>query len=94
MKTSLQEKNEFFKTTPLWKGKPIIKVPLNLFIDDMSANRSKRWAPMHAVQAQASGLSLAEKARNQNTIFLSSSETVSMMDLIKPICDDLQVCKE
>ena len=46
---------------------------------------------MHAVQAQASGLSLAEKARNQNTIFLSSSETVSMMDLIKPICDDLQV---
>nr|XP_022290275.1 uncharacterized protein LOC111101912 [Crassostrea virginica] len=91
---SEEEKNKFFKTTPLWKGKPIIKVPLNLFIDDMSANRSKRWAPMHAVQAQASGLSLAEKARNQNTIFLSSSETVSMMDLIKPICDDLQVCKE
>ena len=37
-----------------------------MFIDYLSANRSKRWAPMHSVQAQASGLPHTEKSRIQN----------------------------
>ncbi|XP_048756479.2 uncharacterized protein LOC125667163 isoform X2 [Ostrea edulis] len=88
------EKSEFFETSPLWKGKPIVKLPLNIFVDDLSANQSRRWAPMHGIQAQASGLPLTEKMRNKNTFFLAASETVSMMDLIKPICEDLRLCKE
>lgn len=89
-----QEKSEFFETSPLWKGKPIVKLPLNIFADDLSANQSRRWAPMHGIQAQASGLPLTEKMRNKNTFFLAASETVSMMDLMKPICEDLRLCKE
>ena len=34
----------------------VINVPINLFLDDTSANRSKRWMPLHCVQMQPSGV--------------------------------------
>lgn len=88
-----QEKRDFFATSSLWKGKPIIKIPLNIFVDDLSANQSRRWAPLHGIQAQLAGLPLEEKNKNKNSIFLAASEQVAMMELLKPVCDDIKMCK-
>nr|XP_022310275.1 uncharacterized protein LOC111115731 [Crassostrea virginica] len=74
--------------------KPVINLPLNIFIDDLSANKSRRWSPLHAVQTQLSGLPLAEKNKSKNTFFIAASEMVTMTDLLKPVCNDIQSCKE
>lgn len=70
-----QEKRDFFATSSLWKGKPIIKIPLNIFVDDLSANQSRRWAPLHGIQAQLAGLPLEEKKQEQELDISSSIRT-------------------
>lgn len=35
--------------------KPIVTVPVNLFFDDTSTHRSKRWLTLHCVQMQLAG---------------------------------------
>lgn len=35
--------------------KPIVTVPVNLFFDDTSTHRSKRWLALHCVQMQLAG---------------------------------------
>uniref|UniRef100_A0A8W8NVP9 Uncharacterized protein n=1 Tax=Magallana gigas TaxID=29159 RepID=A0A8W8NVP9_MAGGI len=81
---SEEEKRDFFATSSLWKGKPIIEIPL----------KSRRWAPLHGIQAQLAGLPLEEKNKNKNSIFLAASEQVAMMELLKPVCDDIKMCAE
>ena len=78
----------------LWKGIPVVNVPINLFMDDLSANTSRRWAPIHAVQGQIAGLPLEEKNRGKNVTFLGLSEKMPILDLMRPICEDIQKCKQ
>lgn len=33
-------------------GKPIIKIPQNIFVDDLSENQSWRLAPLQGIQAE------------------------------------------
>ncbi|XP_069105899.1 uncharacterized protein [Argopecten irradians] len=69
-----------------WKGSAIVSVPLNIFIDDLSADQSRRWSPLHAVQMQIAGLSLEEKRKSANTHFISASDKVGILDQMVPIC--------
>lgn len=34
-----------------------------------------------------------KKNKNKNSIFLAASEQVAMMELLKPVCDDIKMCK-
>ena len=36
-------------------GTPKITIPINLFLDDTSTHKSRRWKPLHCVQMQMSG---------------------------------------
>ena len=35
--------------------KPIVTMPVNIFLDDTSTTKSKRWLPLHCIQMQLSG---------------------------------------
>ena len=75
-------------------GRPIVTVPVNLFMDDLSANQSKRWSCLHAAQMQLAGLPIKRKNRTDDPTFLTASTSVSMMDLMRPIINDLNYCKK
>ncbi|XP_069117410.1 uncharacterized protein [Argopecten irradians] len=78
---------------PLWNGKPIVTIPVNIFIDDLATNQSRRWLPLHAVQMQVAGLTLDGKQSGQNAQFLSCSNTVGIIDQLAPICDTIEDSK-
>lgn len=44
-------------------------------MDDLSANQSRRWAPLHGIQAQLAGLPLEEKKQEQELDISSSIRT-------------------
>lgn len=90
----IQEKEETLQCSSFWRDLPVVNVPINLFIDDLSANQSRRWAPLHAVQGQISGLPLEEKNKGKSVMFLELAEKVTMLDLLSPICSDIEHCKK
>ncbi|XP_033731106.1 uncharacterized protein LOC117320703 [Pecten maximus] len=88
-----EEKKAMFELTPLWKGLPIINVPVNVFMDDLSSNKSRRWSPLHSIQMQLAGLPLKEKRKGSSTLYLASSDTVGILDMMAPICADIEESK-
>lgn len=89
-----QRKDTILKQSSLYTGLPVITVPLNLFMDDMSANQSKRWSPLHAIQGQLSGLSVEEKNRGKNVFLLGVADRMNILELVSPICQDIENCKQ
>ncbi|XP_071138224.1 uncharacterized protein [Mytilus edulis] len=89
-----QRKDAILKQSSLYTGLPVITVPLNLFMDDMSANQSKRWSPLHAIQGQLSGLSVEEKNRGKNVFLLGVADRMNILELVSPICQDIENCKQ
>ena len=37
-------------------GLPIVTMPVNLFLDDTSTHKSRRWKALHCIQMQLSGI--------------------------------------
>ncbi|CAG2217414.1 unnamed protein product [Mytilus edulis] len=68
---------------------PVVTVPINIFIDDTSANKSRRWDALHCIQTQLAGIPLKDKQRNRNVMVLGTSDKVAILDIAKPICDDI-----
>ncbi|CAG2194116.1 unnamed protein product [Mytilus edulis] len=91
---SNEEIEEILQSSTLWRGLPVVSVPINLFMDDLSANQSRRWSPLHAVQGQISGLPLEQKNKGKSVMFLGLSDKMSMLDLMSPICSDIKQCKQ
>ncbi|XP_076117009.1 uncharacterized protein LOC143084835 [Mytilus galloprovincialis] len=91
---SRERKDAILKQSSLYTGLPVITVPLNLFMDDMSANQSKRWSPLHAIQGQLSGLSVEEKNRGKNVFLLGVADRMNILELVSPICQDIENCKQ
>lgn len=57
-----QEKNSLVSPNPhKLRFQPVYTVPLNLFMDDTSANKSKKWKPLHCTQLQLAGIPKAKK---------------------------------
>ncbi|CAG2238810.1 unnamed protein product [Mytilus edulis] len=44
-------------------GTPVVTMPLNLFLDDTSTHKSKRWLPLHCVQMQLTGKMLQKEIK-------------------------------
>lgn len=56
------EKNSLVCPNPhILRCQPVYTVPLNLFMDDTSANKSKKWKPLHCIQLQLAGIPKAKK---------------------------------
>nr|XP_022293442.1 uncharacterized protein LOC111104031 [Crassostrea virginica] len=82
------------KRSPLTVEKlPVWTLPINIFIDDTSANRSKRWLGLHCIQMQLAGLKLNLRQGQDSIQLLSASEKVEPLTLMQPLISDIQTCK-
>ena len=89
-----QEISDFVATNPIReraRGKPVVMVPLILYSDDLSGNRTKKWNCINAWSVLLAGLPKAVNAQLQNIHLLSASNKVSPIHLLEPIVEDLLV---
>ena len=70
-------------------GKPVSIVPVNLYTDDSSGNRSKKWNKFDCWTLLLAGLPKCENARLHNIHFLTCSNRVPVLDMASPIVKDL-----
>ena len=70
-------------------GKPVVTVPLVLYTDDTSGNRSKKWNLFNSWNVLLAGLPRRLNSQMSNIHFLSCSDTVSVLDMAEPIADEL-----
>ncbi|VDI12131.1 Hypothetical predicted protein [Mytilus galloprovincialis] len=64
-----------------------------LDIDDTPANKSRRWDAFHCIQSQLAAVPLKDKQRNRNVMVLGTSDKVAILDIAKPICEDVLCLK-
>lgn len=64
-------------------------IPLILFSDDTSGNRSKKWNRFDNWALLLAGLSKSDNAKLENIHLMTASNRVSAMDMCVPIAKDL-----
>ena len=72
-----------------WKDIPVVMVPIILFSDDVSGNRSKKWNGLDVWAMLLAGLPKQENAKLNNIHFISASNKVSTLELAEPMVKDL-----
>ena len=72
-------------------GRPVVMVPLIVYSDDLSGNRTKKWNCFNAWSILLAGLPKSLNAQLQNIHLLSASNKVSPLDMLEPIVEDLMV---
>lgn len=76
------------------KGLPVYVVPLILFSDDSSGNRSKKWNKFDNWAIILAGLPKKENARIENIHLVAASNKVTAIEMCEPIAEDLKVLDE
>ena len=64
-------------------------LPLILFTDDTSGNKSKKWHKFESWYLLLAGLPRHLNAKPENVHFLCSSDSMSALDMATPIADEL-----
>ncbi|XP_052075508.1 uncharacterized protein LOC127712964 [Mytilus californianus] len=75
-------------------GTPVVTMPLNLFLDDTSTHKSKRWLPLHCVQMQLTGLPIEMRQKQNYIQFVGATEKGDIMDVVKMIGEDIKDINE
>lgn len=70
---------------------PVVTIPLILYCDDTSGNRSKKWNGFNLWCFLLAGLGKASNAKLKNIHFITCSNAVTPMEMAQPIVADLQV---
>lgn len=73
---------------------PVAMVPLVLYSDDTSGNRSKKWNSFDVWALMLAGLPKHENSKLQNIHLICASNNVKALDMTKPIVDDLLKLEE
>lgn len=68
---------------------PVAMVPLILYSDDTSGNRSKKWNGFDVWALMLAGLPKHENLKLQNIHLISASNCVKAVEMAKPIVEDL-----
>ena len=76
------------------KGLPVFTVPLTLYSDDTSGNRSKKWNKFDVWVPLLAGLPRTENARMKNLHLMSASNQVCAKDVAEAIVTDLHKLEE
>ncbi len=63
-------------------GRPVVMLPLLLFSDDTSGNRSKKWHKFDSWSVLFAGLPRHENMKNIH--FICCSDAVSALDMVVP----------
>ena len=91
---SMKEYEEFTALHPLKSvacGRQIVMVPLVLYTDDTSGNRSKQWNKFDCWCLKIAGLSTKKNSKLQNIHFICCSNQCSVNDMTQPLVQDLQI---
>ncbi|KAG2213764.1 hypothetical protein INT45_006174 [Circinella minor] len=64
-------------------------VPLNLFTDDTSGNRSKKWNKFESWSMVPAGLPLEDRNKRENTFLVCLHNRLSAVQMLENIVDDL-----
>ena len=70
-------------------GKPVYVLPLILFSDDTSGNKSKKWHKFISWYLKLAGLSGQTSSKVCNIHFVCCSDNLSTLELGKPIAEEL-----
>lgn len=68
---------------------PVAMVPLVLYCDDTSGNKSKKWNGFDVWALMLAGLPKHENSKLQNIHLISASNCVKALEMAKPIVEDL-----
>eukprot|EP00731_Ephydatia_muelleri_P012741 Em0007g51a len=71
-----------------WGGIPVVMVPITLFTDDTSGNKSKQWNKFHSWNFRLEGLSKKENGNLQNIQFICASNKVPVLDMAVPLVQE------
>ena len=75
-------------------GRPVVMVPLLVYTDDTSGNRSKKWNKFDQWCFLLAGLHRHENAQMHNIHFVTCSNAAGAMDMVEPIVADLKRLEE
>ena len=70
-------------------GRKVVMVPLILFSDDTSGNRSKKWHKYESFYLLLAGLPRRDNMQHVNIHFICSSDSVTPLDMAEPIAREL-----
>ena len=83
---------DYFRSNPFREkasGRPVVMLPVVLFCDDTSGNKSKKWHAFNSWSLMLAGLPPAENGKIANIHFVSCSDVVSALDMAVPIAEQL-----
>ena len=69
--------------------RPVVMLPVILFTDDTSGNRSKQWNKFDSWSLRIPGLPNSSGTKLHNINFLCCSNKCDVLDMAKPLVDDL-----
>ncbi|QRV78666.1 glutamate receptor 3,4 [Ceratobasidium sp. AG-Ba] len=72
-------------------GRPVYSIPLVIFQDDVSANRTKQWNKHHVVYSSNAALPRKEMNRASNVRFVGSSPHAKPLEMMRCV---MQMCEE
>ena len=72
-------------------GLPVVTVPLVLFSDDTSGNRSKKWNKFDYWSMTLAGLPIREARSFHNMYFLNCSNRLTALEIAPPIIEDVEL---
>lgn len=70
-------------------GKPVVMLPLILFTDDTSGNKSKKWHKFDSWSLTFAGMARKENTRIANIHFYCCSDVVSAVEMSEPLVAEL-----
>ena len=70
-------------------GQRVVMLPLVLFSDDTSGNKSKKWSKFECWYLLFGGLSRHDNAKPQNIHFISCTNEMDVLDMTEPIAQQL-----
>lgn len=72
-------------------GRHVVIIPIVLFSDDVSGNESKKWNKFDVWAMILAGLPRSTNSQLENIHFMTASNRIGCLELVKPIVDNLIV---
>ena len=71
-------------------GKRVLSLPIWMYCDDTSGNKSKKWNKHNSFLFSAAGLPREELQKEYNILFLCTSNLAPPLEMLEGIIDQLQ----